>query len=198
MKLTPNIQQAINFVAEKHLGQKRKGTPYPYVVHPFSVAVILSGYTDDENIIVAGLLHDILEDVPEYKYHHMAHDFGIKVARIVMELSEDGDPETEIEKRESWLKRKNDYLYNLEHNSQEALFICAADKIHNLRSMIDDYQKIGDDLWERFNAPKEHKLWYYKQVLHILERRLANGIVRELKIVYWQAFNLFGNTHDAA
>ena len=198
MKLTPKIQQAINFVAEKHFGQTRKGIPFPYVVHPFSVAIILSGYTDEEDIIVAGLLHDILEDVPGYKYHHMAYDFGLKVARIVKEVSEDKDPEEEEDKRETWLKRKNDYLFNLEHDSQEALIICAADKIHNLRSMIDAYHKIGDDLWEKFNAPKEQKLWYYKQVFHILEKRLCNDIVKELRAVYWEAVNLFNHAPDAA
>ena len=198
MKLTPKIQQAINFVAEKHLGQKRKGIPFPFVVHPYSVAWILSGYTEDEELIVAGLLHDILEDVPEYKFHHMVRDFGHKVARIVMQISEDKDPEMEIDKRDSWLKRKNDYLYNLEHDSQAALLICAADKIHNLRSLMDAYHQLGDELWEKFNASKEQKLWYYKQVLHILEKRLSNGIVKELKAVYWEADYLFNHTPDAA
>jgi (p)ppGpp synthase/HD superfamily hydrolase len=198
MKLTPKIQQAINFVAEKHLGQTRRGIPFPYVVHPFSVAIVLSGYTEDEDIIVAGLLHDVLEDVPGCKYGDLVKNFGFRAAHIVMEVTEDNDPDEISDKRATWLARKNQYLYNLEHDSRDALMVTAADKIHNLRSMIDGYHKIGEELWGRFNAPKEQKLWYYKQVLHILEKRLPNGIVKELKYVYWEAEHLFNNSPNAA
>lgn len=63
MRLTSKIEKAINFAAQKHLGQIRKGDGLPYIVHPFGVAWILSGYSTDEDVIVAGLLHDVLEDV---------------------------------------------------------------------------------------------------------------------------------------
>jgi hypothetical protein len=115
-----------------------------------------------------------------------------------MEVSEDKDPDAVIDKRATWLDRKNQYLYNLEHDSRDALMVTAADKIHNLRSMIDAYHKIGEELWERFNAPKGQKLWYYKQVFHILEKRLPNGIVKELRAVYWEADRLFNHVPDKA
>jgi len=198
MELTPRIQEAINFVAEKHLGQTRKSIPLPFVVHPFSIFVILSGYTDNEDVLVAGLLHDILEDVPGCKYAELEKNFGFHIAHIVMEVSENKDPDMAIDKRATWLDRKNQYLCNLEHDSRDALMVTAADKIHNLRSMIEAYHKIGEDLWERFNAPKDQKLWYYKQVLHILEKRLTNAIVKELKTVYWEADHLFNHVPDAA
>jgi (p)ppGpp synthase/HD superfamily hydrolase len=68
MRLTPKIQKAINIAAEKHLRQKRKSTGRPFIIHPFSVGFILSEFTNDEDIIAAGLLHDILEDVRGYTF----------------------------------------------------------------------------------------------------------------------------------
>jgi (p)ppGpp synthase/HD superfamily hydrolase len=90
MKLTPKIQQAINLVSRLHAGQVRKGDDnLPYISHPNSVAWILSNYTNDEDIIVSGLLHDVLEDVKGYYYDDMVRDFGEKIAQIVKGVSED-------------------------------------------------------------------------------------------------------------
>ena len=92
MKFTPKIQKAINIAAEKHLRQKRKNTGRPFVVHPFSVGFILSEYTKDEDIICAGFLHDVLEDVKDYTFLDMKKDFGLRVSEIVKENTEDKYP----------------------------------------------------------------------------------------------------------
>ena len=94
MEITPKIQKAINMASQLHIGQTRKGGPdLPFIVHPFSVAWILANYTDNEDIIVAGLLHDVLEDVRGYKFDNLKNDFGEKIAKIVKEVSEDKDPD---------------------------------------------------------------------------------------------------------
>ncbi|MFZ4648385.1 MAG: HD domain-containing protein [Patescibacteria group bacterium] len=188
MKLSPRIQQAINLASRLHEGQVRKGDIHlPYISHPVSVAWILSNYTDDEDIIIAGLLHDVLEDVKNYYYGDLLKTFGERVAQIVKGVSEDKNPNEEIDEAATWLERKNKYLAALEDDSDEALMVCAADKIHNLQSMINAYQVKGEALWDHFNAPKEKKLWLYEEIAKLLKERLNSPIVAELESVYAQA-----------
>lgn len=183
MKMTDKIQKALNFAAEKHSDQKRKADGLPYIVHPFSVAWIVSNYTKDEEIIQAAFLHDILEDVQGYYYNDLLNIFGKHVAQMVEEVSEYKNPNANlpVDDKESWLKRKEKYLKGIEKASRGAMIVCAADKIHNLRSMMDVYEKQGDLIWEKFNAPKDKKLWLYEKVYKILQRRLQSGIVKDLE-----------------
>ena len=189
MKLTPKIQQAINSASYLHSGQARKGDDsLPYISHPFSVAWILSNYTDDEDIIVSGLLHDVLEDVKDYYYPDMVRDFGERVAQIVKGVSEDKDPNIESDNKATWEERKTKYLNGLEHDSEESLMVCAADKIHNLQSMIDDYQEKGEGLWEIFNSSKEKKFWFYGEVLNFLK---VKSTIRSLEMFIKYCWNSF-------
>jgi (p)ppGpp synthase/HD superfamily hydrolase len=195
MKLTPKIQKAINIATEKHHGQSRKGKEIPYIVHPFSVALILSEYTHNEDIIAAGLMHDVLEDVRDYNFDDLKNDLGEKIARIVREVSEDIDPNMEDPKT-TWDYRKHKYLEDLKTESYEAMMITAADKIHNLNSLIEAYGEHGEKLWEKFNAPIEKKLWFYEEVLNVLKSRLNNEIVRELQKIYKRANRIMINKKD--
>lgn len=188
MKLTTRIQQAINLASRLHLGQVRKGdTNLPYISHPFSVAWILSNYTDDEDVIIAGLLHDVLEDVKDYYYSDLVKDFGERIAQIVKGVSEDKDPNVESDDKATWSERKSKYLAGLGNDSDESLMVCAADKIHNLKSMISAYQEKGETLWNDFNSPKEKKLWLYEEITKLLKNRLNNPIVKELEDTYFEA-----------
>jgi (p)ppGpp synthase/HD superfamily hydrolase len=182
MKLTKKIQKALNLAAAKHNGQMRKSSKLPYIVHPFSVAIILSEFTDDENVIVAGLLHDLLEDVESYSYQNLKNDFGQKIADIILGISEENDFDNGESEKETWKKRKLGYLKNLEKQNQESLLICAADKIHNLKSMSRIYQEQKRGMWRDFNAPLEKQIWYYQAVIEILEIKLRNRqILKKLK-----------------
>ena len=192
MQLTPKIQYAINRSAELHNGQMRKVSKSPFFTHPFSVAIILSSYTEDEDVIVAGLLHDVLEDVPKYRYEHMKKEFGERIASIVKGVTEEKSPRTKRTAKETWMERKETYLKKLKKDSYEAMMISAADKMHNLRSMIDEYRKSGEKIWAKFNAPEERKLWFYGEVLNVLKDRLDNPIVKELAKTYEEAEELFG------
>ena len=180
---TSYIQKAINKAADLHRGQIRKGDGLPYIVHPFSVALILSNYTDDEDIIIAGLLHDVLEDVENYNFEDLKKEFGEKIATIVREVSE----EREDLGKENWQERKQQYLQNLENASFEAMMVCCADKIHNLISLIEAYNKQGKKVFENFNAPIEKKIEFYGKVLEVLKGRLDNEIVEEFLQVYKKA-----------
>jgi len=191
MLLTPKIQLAINKAAELHLSMVRKGDDAPYIIHPFTVAFILSHYTSDENTICAGLLHDVLEDVKGYGEAKMLKDFGQEITDIVKEVSEDKDPNVVTDEKATWQERKEEYLANMRNDSQEALMISCADKIHNLSCMIAAYKEQGEKLWDRFNSPKDKKFWFYEEVYKILEQRLDSEMVKELRLLIDQARELF-------
>lgn len=187
LKNFPAIQNAINKATVLHAKQIRKGDGLPYIIHPVGVAFILSQFTDDPDTLIAGLLHDVLEDVPDYTAEDMSRDFGEKITSIVKEVSEEKDPNEPKEKRLPWKVRKEKYLAHLEHASEEAMMVSCADKIHNLVSMMSAYKEQGDALWSKFNSPQDEKLWFYGEVLNILKRRLKNDIVNELERVHKEA-----------
>jgi len=175
MQYNARIGKAIVIAAIAHNGQNRKGTDIPYITHPVAVALLASEYTDDEDIIIGALFHDILEDVSSdiYSEKHMRADFGDRVTDLVKAVSEDKNPG---EPEKPWKERKAAYIKHLRHSTDTgAIVISAADKIHNLASIIQDFQVTGDELWQRFNAPKEQQLWYYQTVTEIIGEKLQPG-----------------------
>ena len=191
MKLTKNIQKAIIKATVLHNGQVRKEGNIPFIIHPYSVAVILSNYTDNENIIIAGLLHDVLEDVPGYSENNMRKEFGDKITEIVKGVSEDKTLNNKLTEKESWQYRKNKYLEGLKDDSQESLMVCAADKIHNMDSMMEAYKERGSVAFANFNSSIEQRMEFHKNVLKILKKRLKNKIVFELEKKQKEAEKLF-------
>ena len=186
MLFTSKIQKAIRRASLLHEGQKRKCDGSPYVTHLFGVALILAHYVSDEDVIVAGILHDVLEDVPKEKYDasRMQKEFGDKVYAIVKEVTEDKDPQEDKTKNEAlWIRRKENYINNLKNDSREALLVAAADKIHNLLSMLESHEKYGEEIWQHFHAPKDRRMWFYREVFVVLKERLTHPIVDELENV---------------
>ena len=166
------IHDAIIFATVKHQNQKRKGTALPYIVHPMEVMQILTMFNCQESVIIAGILHDTLEDT-DTKPDEIEKLFGGEVLGLVKAESED--------KSKTWKERKQatiDYLDN--KASPEAKIICFADKLSNIRSIYSDKEKIGNEIWKRFNADKDPIEWYYREVLRSIEKGSSieyNGIV---------------------
>jgi (p)ppGpp synthase/HD superfamily hydrolase len=160
---TGRIERAIALAVRAHEAQVRKGDgQLPYVVHPVTVALILSRYTADEDTIIVGLLHDTLEDTrvtPE----EIEREFGGKVRDMVLDVTEPDLPGL------SWETRKARYLRRLQTAPRPSLLVAGADKVANLVSMIAAHATAGDTLWERFHAPPGQKLAFYRQV-HALIR----------------------------
>lgn len=153
------IHDAIIFAAVKHQNQKRKGTDIPYIVHPMEVMQILTAENCGEDVIVAGILHDTLEDT-DTKPEEIEREFGKHILEIVRTESED--------KSKSWKERKQHTINCLKNDSLETKLVCCADKLSNIRSMLADLQAVGDELWKRFNAPKKELAWYYRSVAESL------------------------------
>lgn len=162
------IFQSIEFVAKAHSGQFRKGTNIPYIYHLMNVMKILCDVEVDQKLIVAGILHDVLEDTNTSK-EEIEYLFGNDVLSLV-------EGESEPDKSLPWKVRKQ---YTLRYFKQDAtddqLIIACADKIDNARSIVEDYEKIGDDFWKRFNAGKKEQLWYYTSLSEILTERAETG-----------------------
>ena len=149
------IHEAIIFAARKHAGQMRKGTDIPYISHPMEVMQILTENRCSEQVIVAGILHDTLEDTDTAPAEIIAL-FGEDILKIVAAESED--------KSKSWKERKQATIDHLAAASLEIKLVCCADKLSNLRSMASDLETAGGKLWERFNASKSDIEWYYRGI----------------------------------
>lgn len=165
------VNKAIEVAAKAHQGQVRKGTDLPYVSHPYAVAMIASKYTNDEDVIIAALCHDILEDVSFsiYSEQDMRRDFGDQVVKIVRDVSEDKNAD---EPDKPWLERKNRYLGHLESLSDiRSIIVSTSDKIHNIYSLVDSIKETGDSVWSRFNATKEQKLDFYARFNAIIQEK---------------------------
>lgn len=179
MLLNPRIQKAIYIATHQHRNQKRKMNDIPYIVHPFSVAWILSEQTKDDDVVIAGLLHDVIEDTHGYGYENIVEDFGDRVARFVNEVTED--------KKLEWKDRKEKYIQNFENASEEVLMIATADKIHNLSSIYEGVKETGIDLFDlHFKSFKDSK-WFYESMYNIMERRLEN---KKLLLEFKRVFDL--------
>lgn len=177
---TPRIAAAFALAAKVHEKQKRKGTAIPYISHPMAVAAQVLVWGGTEDLFIAALLHDVLEDGGVEYAETIEADFGPNVLRIVKALS-DALPKAG-EKKKPWVERKTEYLAHLADADQEVLLVSAADKWHNLSSIRDDRLKIGDEVFKRFvgstpvlEEKKRLTLWYYREVVRIYRERSVAG-----------------------
>jgi (p)ppGpp synthase/HD superfamily hydrolase len=157
-----NIVKAFNFAFLKHRGSKRKGSDAPYIVHPIEVAIVLMKAGASETMIIAGLLHDLIED-EDVKYEEILELFGKDVADLVKIVSE---PErlrkTQKDPKSTWKQRKLDTIDRMSQVDRDVKILACADKLVNIRDMINDYTLLGEELWNRFNAEKVEQEWYYR------------------------------------
>jgi len=180
MQLTPKIQKAIKLAAEKHAGQVRQTDGLPFIVHLFEVAWVLTNYSNDENVIAAGLIHSVINNVDNYSLVDVKNDFGELIMAMVFDVSEDKDAGAELKGQASWEERKTKYLRHMETMSQEAMLICAADKIVNLMAISDSIKTNGKELWNKLGVQSNKLFWFYGEVLKILQKRSYSKIANEL------------------
>ncbi len=178
-KLGPRLQRAFRYAAEKHDGQTRKQTAVPYLSHLMAVASLVLEAGGDEDMAIAALLHDVVEDCGGMpRLREIRKQFGSRVAKIVEGCTDSfGEPKAE------WVERKKDYLREVKHADAETRLVSASDKLHNVRTILADYRRHGEAIWTRFSGKKEGTLWYYRALCDEYRRRNPNRITRELEIV---------------
>ena len=184
MFLTDQIFRAIERATELHHGQTRRVTGVPYIVHPYAVGFLLAHFTDEEAVIIAGLFHDVLEDVPGYTREMLETEFGSEVARLVSEVTEDNsiyEEHPELPHPDRVRLKKEDYLRRLEDDSVGALMIAAADKICNTRSFLEEYPKRGaEKFWEGYRGTPERYLRFSLSFNQIIQSKLEHPLALEL------------------
>lgn len=182
--VSERLLRALDFAVREHgrVRQARKGTPFPYVIHPMRVAETLSKYDCDEDLVIAGLLHDTVEDAG-VTTQQIEAEFGPDVARLVEGASEP-------DRSASWEERKQhtvDYLRD--EAPRDVALVAAADKLDNLRSIRADLEHRGEGLWKIFNRPRDKQRWYYRSLADAFlardhEHPLFRAVAREVDEVF--------------
>lgn len=184
MTLTPRLRDAFLLVYELDANHPRKGTTIPYLAHLMGVCAMVLAHGGDEDQACAALLHDTLEDhAKSVDYETLEARFGKKVADLVAALSDTPRGYRGGEKP-GWRKRKEGYLKRLGREGKRVLLVSSADKLDNARAILGDYKKIGEKLWERFNAGRDGQLWYYRNLVKAYRTAgLRNQVTEELERV---------------
>jgi GTP pyrophosphokinase len=178
VKLGPRFLRAFEFAAEKHAGQMRKASTIPYIAHLMGVASLALEFGGDEDLAIAALLHDVVEDcggAPMSK--EVRRRFGSRVAKIV-----DGCTDSDTDPKPPWRERKEAYIQHLKSADAETRLVSAADKLNNVRSILSDYREVGELVWARFHGGRDGTLWYYRALVEEFLRGKPNRLHRELKL----------------
>ncbi|MBD3398551.1 HD domain-containing protein [Candidatus Micrarchaeota archaeon] len=158
MKLSSKFQEAITYAIELHAQQTRKGTDVPYIAHLMSVCALVLENGGAEEEAIAALLHDAIEDHADKNSHqYILSNFGDRVLHIV-----EGCTEKQRIPKPPWKERKVAYIEQITNASKSVLLVAMADKLHNARCILIDYEEVGEKIWDRFNGGKDGSLWYYR------------------------------------
>jgi (p)ppGpp synthase/HD superfamily hydrolase len=178
VKLGPRFLRAFAFAAEKHKHQTRKASTIPYIAHLMGVASLVLEAGGDEDLAIAALLHDVVEDCGGAPMlQEVRHKFGERVAKVV-----DGCTDADTYPKPPWRERKESYIRHLKKANADTRLVSAADKLNNVRSILSDYRAIGESVWSRFNGGREGTLWYYRTLRDVFLRHKPNRITRELEL----------------
>ena len=194
IKLGPRFLRAFEFAAEKHAGQTRKASAIPYITHLMGVASLVLEAGGDEDLAIAALLHDVVEDcggAPMLK--EVRRRFGKCVAKVV-----DGCTDADTYPKPPWRERKEEYLRHLAAADADTRLVSAADKLNNVRSIVSDYREVGEFVWVRFNGGREGTLWYYRSLRDEFLRHAPNRITRDLELAVNELESLARNNQPPA
>jgi (p)ppGpp synthase/HD superfamily hydrolase len=182
--LTDRFDRALLYATHVHGGQVRKGTTTPYVAHLLAVAATVLEYGGDEDLAIAALLHDSVEDQGgKARLNDVCNRFGETVARIVEGCSDSLADTGKGEPKADSKTRKEAYLAHLREADEDNLRVSLADKVHNARAILRDLRKpdIGDKVWSRFSQPKEKTIWYYRSLADVFCEHLPGQLSNELR-----------------
>lgn len=166
------LEEAVTFATNMHSGQTRKITNLPYILHPMETAVIVSTLTKNEDLIIASILHDVIEDTPATE-EDVRNLFGERILSLIK--SETENKRNTLPPEKTWRIRKEESLAVLRCATHEEQILWLADKLSNVRSMAEHYMIVGDKIFEEFHEKRksEHE-WYYRTILDILRPGFCN------------------------
>ena len=163
------VSEAIAFAVKAHDGMRRKKSEAPYILHPMEAAVIVGTMTDDQNLIAAAVLHDVVEDAG-ITLEEIKEKFGQRVWELVR--SETEDKREELPPAQTWRIRKEESLAVLKNAEDIAvLMVWLGDKLANMRAICRDFKVEGVQMWQKFNQKDvNEQAWYYRSIVNLTER----------------------------
>lgn len=193
-KLGERFVRAFEFAARAHATQSRKGKDLPYISHLIAVAALVLEAGGDEDMAVAALLHDAVEDQGgQPTLREIERRFGKRVAQMVWDCTD-----ADTVPKPPWRERKEKYLAHLPQVAAESRLVSAADKLHNAREILADYREEGEKIWSRFNGGREGTLWYYRALAEKFSSLDSNRLVRELDRVVGELERLAASHAESA
>lgn len=174
------VSEAVAFAVKVHDGMRRKKSDLPYILHPMEAAVIVGTMTDDQNVIAAAALHDVVEDAG-VTIEEIEEKFGKRVRELV--ASETEDKRADLPPSDIWRIRKEESLAVLRTTDDiGVLMVWLGDKLANMRSIYRDWKVEGDAMWQRFNQKNvTEQAWYYRSIIDLTERLSATSAWLEYK-----------------
>jgi (p)ppGpp synthase/HD superfamily hydrolase len=184
--LTHRFTRAVEYARSIHVGTRKK-TEMPYMAHLLGVASLVMGevghvpFAITEDMVIAALLHDAVEDVGGLpRLHDIEANFGKEVATMVEGCS--NSFEEDASKKKAWEQRKKEYIERIKTEPEGTLLVSVADKLYNVRGIAEDFRTEGAEVWKRFDRGPEQQLWYYSELLKVFQERCPNWrIVAELE-----------------
>jgi (p)ppGpp synthase/HD superfamily hydrolase len=201
LHLGERFTRAVDYARTLHI-ERRKGSEIPFMAHLLGVASLVMGeaghvpFPVTEDMVIAALLHDAVEDHGgSMRLADVQYNFGANVARMVEALS---DTLAEYpEQKAPWEQRKKAYLARLRGETADIQLISAADKLYNACTILDDYRKIGPEVWKRFKRGRDLQIWYFNELIKIFKSSKSNRIVEELERVVVELTRISANESAA-
>lgn len=159
-----NIEKALKLVIKAHEGQKRRNDNIDFCYHPIAVAMNLQAYKMSEDIVIIGLLHDLIEDT-EYDYDYIKNNFNTYIADSVLLLTEDNNIK-------DFKLRKQKFLDQIKSIDEKLLLVELFDKMHNLTSDYETYNQLGMKMYETSHSSYENIKWFYESMLNIFKENI--------------------------
>ena len=169
-------KKAVNFATEKHIKQKRKSIPWPYIVHIYDVTQILIENGASKESIIAGVLHDTVEDT-DTTIEEIAKMFGRNVAYLVDMVSEN----KEIE----YIERKKRQAIRIGGAGKDVKMIKCADLCSNLKTLSNDL-KVGNNSWDIFNSSKKNVQQNYKNMINAVSSETCETEMFKKVLEYYE------------
>ncbi|MCA1990431.1 MAG: HD domain-containing protein [Coleofasciculus sp. S288] len=190
--LSQRFTDALTYASQLHAQQTRKGGEIPYISHLLGVASLALEYGANEDEAIAALLHDAIEDQGgAATREEIRRRFGDTVTEIV-----DGCTDADTTPKPPWRPRKEAYIAHLPQASASVHLVSACDKLHNVRSILNDYRILGDALWDRFQGGKHGTLWYYRSLVDVFRTVGSTPLIEELDRAVTELEYLVGFTSE--
>lgn len=185
------LDKAICYAVRAHSGVARRGKGFPYVVHPMEAVAIVATMSEDQELLAAAALHDVVEDT-ETTIEDIRREFGERVARLVDNETE--KPVAGKSEKASWHERRLAAIERLAHCDRDSKIVALGDKLSNMRQIYRDYKVVGSELWNRFHEtdPREHA-WHYRGLLNSLGELRGTEAFAEFERLVNEVFTESGN-----